>query len=109
SFTGFENLNGGSASDTFQFTGQGTVTNIHGGSGAGNTLDYSNFPGPVDFSSRRRIVPGPTGPIFITITVTTGVTTSVTDFQTVIGTQHGQDTIVGAQQAVFPLTAATLP
>src|SRR5207244_3597912 len=57
SFTGFENLSGGSAPDAFQFGGQGSVTHTPGGSGAGNTLDYSNYPGPVNFASRTRIVP----------------------------------------------------
>jgi hypothetical protein len=109
SFTGFENLSGGSAADTFQFSGQGTVTSIAGGGGAGNTLDYSNYPGPVNYSLRTRIIPTGTGFTVITIFVTTGVTNPVTDFQTVIGSPFGQNTIGGAQQAVFPVTAATLP
>jgi hypothetical protein len=111
SFTGFENLSGGSAPDTFQFSGQGSVTFINAGSGAGNTLDYSNYPGAVNYALRTRIIPGGPGTGFTlsSFGVTTGVTSSVTNFQTVIGSPFGRNTIAGAQQAVFPVTAATLP
>ncbi|MFO0881574.1 MAG: choice-of-anchor Q domain-containing protein [Gemmataceae bacterium] len=46
-FTGIENLTGGSADDTFHFSGTGSVTgSIRGGAGV-NTLDYLAYATPI--------------------------------------------------------------
>jgi hypothetical protein len=53
-FTGFENLTGGSAADTFAFTGTGNVTgNVNGGGGA-NVLDLSGYSSPATLNLQTK-------------------------------------------------------
>ena len=47
SFAGFENLLGGTASDTFKFSPAGAISGSINGGGGGDWLDYSLFTTPV--------------------------------------------------------------
>jgi hypothetical protein len=46
-FSGFESLQGGTASDTFRFAPSGTISGAIAGGGGGDWLDYSLFTTPV--------------------------------------------------------------
>jgi hypothetical protein len=53
-FSGFENLTGGSAADTFAFTGAGSISgNLNGGSGV-NTLDVSGYSSPATINLQTK-------------------------------------------------------
>jgi hypothetical protein len=54
SFAGFANLSGGSAADTFAFSGAGTITGGLNGGGGANTLDLSAAAGPVTVNLQTR-------------------------------------------------------
>jgi pimeloyl-ACP methyl ester carboxylesterase len=46
-FSSFENLTGGAGNDQFVFLPGGSISGNLDGGGGGNTLDYSNLPGPI--------------------------------------------------------------
>jgi hypothetical protein len=54
SFSGFQNLTGGSANDTFAFSGAGSISgNLNGGKGT-NTLDVSGYASPVTINLQTK-------------------------------------------------------
>jgi hypothetical protein len=70
-FSGFENLTGGSANDTFAFTGTGSTSgNVNGGSGT-NTLNVSGLTAPaiVNLGTKKAT---PIGGTYSNFTVFTG-------------------------------------
>jgi Ca2+-binding RTX toxin-like protein len=87
SFAGFENLQGGTASDTFKFSPAGAVSGSVAGGGGGDWLDYSLFTTPVSVNlttgAASRIAGGAAG--------------KLTQIQNVIG-GGGGDTLVGNSQ-----------
>jgi hypothetical protein len=53
-FSGFENLTGGSAADTFAFTGAGSISgNVNGGAGV-NTIDVSGYGSPATINLQTK-------------------------------------------------------
>jgi PKD domain len=85
SFTGIENLTGGSAAEVFAFTnGTAAVTgNIDGGGGA-NTLDYSNRGTAVTVNLAKSIGSA------------TGIAGTVTNIGTLIGSTGNSNTLISA-------------
>ena len=57
-FSNVQNLDGGSGSDSFQFSPGGSVSgNIDGGAGGTNTLDYSALAGPITLNLQTNTAP----------------------------------------------------
>jgi hypothetical protein len=80
-FSSFENLTGGSAADHFVFLSGGSVAgNIDGGGGS-NSLDYSQYPGPITLS--------------LASNTATGIGGTYANIATLIANSNPNNTLVG--------------
>jgi hypothetical protein len=92
-FTGFQNIAGGTAEDIFQFSIDGFVSGVlDGGTGARNWLDYSAIPFP--FSIHANLTTG-------SVALVGGTAVNI---QNVIGSASGGDAIIGSPQGGVLLT-----
>ncbi|HZU37018.1 MAG TPA: hypothetical protein VFA18_13950, partial [Gemmataceae bacterium] len=86
SFTGFEDLVGGSANDTFKFSGAGSISGtVNGGGGTANKLDYSSLAGPITVNLQTAAAPLLNG----------GAAGGFSNLQSFTGSSSSADTLIG--------------
>jgi hypothetical protein len=105
SFSGVQSLTGGTANDTFKFSTGGSLAGTIDGGGGTNTLDYSNYVGPVTVDlplHAASLVHGATG------NFATSPGNSIANIQNVTGSQ-GTDIIVGDNNPNVLAMAPTNP